>query len=101
MDQQLIAKITELVISKLTAEMNGNQNINSSSLSERELQDWQANNLLENCETGKFSSNKTYNLQSLSQEELNDWQSLNVYHFSSDQTKEFQQSTLIKFRKFN
>lgn len=99
MDQQLIDKVIELVVSKLTEEFKSGQN--SSSLSEAELRDWQVNDLLKSSTDGQFSSTKTSNLQSLSVEELDDWQSLNVYHFSSDETKEFDKSPLIKLRKFN
>ncbi|MCP1143964.1 hypothetical protein [Lysinibacillus endophyticus] len=101
MDQQLIAKITELVISKLTDEINSEQNIKNCGLTDSELQDWQANNLLRNDKVGQFSSTQTYNLQTLSIEELNDWQSLNVYHFSSNEIKGSDNSNLIKFKKFN
>ena len=99
MDQQLIDKVIELVVSKLTEELKSDQNSNS--LSEVELRDWQVNDLLKSSADGQISSTKTYNLQSLSVEELADWQSLNVYYFSTDETKEFDKSPLIKLRKFN
>jgi len=99
MDQQLIDKVIELVVSKLTEELKSDQNSNS--LSDAELRDWQVNDLLKSSADGQISSMRTYKLQSLSVEELDDWQSLNVYHFSTDETKEFDKSHLIKLRKFN
>ncbi|MEA0555324.1 hypothetical protein U1P98_15265 [Lysinibacillus irui] len=92
MDNQLIAKITELVLEKLTQATQSDQT--HQTLTNEELQEWQSFQLMQNH--GQKQQPKTDVYEALSAHELHHWQSLHEQQlFTTTDTND-----LIALKKF-